>query len=654
MVDLAHRARLIRERFLNRVDIVAVQVPGGRPGPALVDDAAHLDALIAAHLDATAPPVAVRFRPPTPGAPSPGSASARFRLGSYNLALDNTTRWLLLDFDGPGHKGAYLADPLAAAGATMDAFTARGLATHLERSGGGQGFHLWMFLETPIAASMARKIGFALAQPAQLNDGSPANAKAGRGIEVFPKQDVLSGEGVGNLVFLPWWHGAADGGNVFCVRDGMPYEPDSLALVSAETAVREFASLCPPRVETPRAHVPPHPGRSGSGTARGDFEQRNPAVKDAVAADPHRLAEALGCAPFGRRYLCPVCQVVSAPPRAALSVNGGFYCNKCNLDEIGIVQSVKALRYPEALAWLERLYGLDVAGTPSSGSQVRSRPAPAPRTPSVSPDLYEAFCDACRDLPDPVPAWLESKAISRDVAVWAGLRFIGRELPDVLEDLRARFGADAVKAAGFEVLTTVYSAKQIGVVVFPYRHHGRIVHVKCRPPFGKTEAERLGVLRFVACGSCPVPYNVDLLELYPGADVMICEGETDTLAALTAGMVAIGSPGKSGFKRAWVPLLRGHRVVVYYDADAAGREGADSLKKLLERAGQPPPVSWKSLPEGMDLSDFLARAAPAQDAEALREDFEERAAIMEYDGGLSRADAEREARARVYGRGGRS
>ena len=37
---------------------------------------------------------------------------------------------------------------------------------------------------------------------------------------------------------------------------------------------------------------------------------------------------------------------------------------------------------------------------------------------------------------------------------------------------------------------------------------------------------------------------------------------------------------------------------------------------------------------------------------AQRENYEERAAIMEYEGGLSRLDAERLAREIVYGKGG--
>lgn len=39
-----------------------------------------------------------------------------------------------------------------------------------------------------------------------------------------------------------------------------------------------------------------------------------------------------------------------------------------------------------------------------------------------------------------------------------------------------------------------------------------------------------------------------------------------------------------------------------------------------------------------------------EELEALRENWEERAAIMEYDGRMTRDDAERAARERVYGK----
>lgn len=54
-----------------------------------------------------------------------------------------------------------------------------------------------------------------------------------------------------------------------------------------------------------------------------------------------------------------------------------------------------------------------------------------------------------------------------------------------------------------------------------------------------------------------------------------------------------------------------------------------------------------------DLSLFAAWAQKAgcptsEKADCLAEEFEERAAIMEYDGGMSRAEAERKARLDVY------
>jgi hypothetical protein len=171
------------------------------------------------------------------------------------------------------------------------------------------------------------------------------------------------------------------------------------------------------------------------------------------------------------------------------------------------------------------------------------------------------------------------------------------------------------------------------------------------------------VLRFVACGRCPVPYNVDLLEMRPGAEVLLCEGETDTLAAVSDGEpVAIGSPGAGAWKRRWCELLRGRRVVCAFDPDREGQEANGTIADWLEADGQPRPPR-KRLPPGMDLSDYLAAGPPPNaapvfatasasagvDAEALREDFEERAAIMEYDGGLPRAEAEAAAHVRYPG-----
>lgn len=254
--------RLIRERFLNRSDYVAILAPWGKPCP--VEANGSLDALLLGHLFGSAAPEAhVRFA----NRRSVGAMSGRFRVGSYCPGPDDTTRWLCLDFDGAGHSGA-LVDPQAAALSAHEAFTRAGLPAYLERSGSAKGWHLWCFFDPPLPAGDAQRIGRALApKDAQLTDGTIADPRSARGIEVFPKQPKIRRAGFGNLVWLPWWQGASAGGNTFHRpgADGAlePYTPTELATAPAEALERLLASLAPkPEPNTPPARAAPPRARS--------------------------------------------------------------------------------------------------------------------------------------------------------------------------------------------------------------------------------------------------------------------------------------------------------------------------------------------------------------------------------------------------------
>ena len=130
--------RLLRERFFNRTDRVAILAPWGKPCP--VEANGTLDELLLGHLlgDA-APETKVRYE----NRRGSGAMMGRFRVGSYCPAPDATTRWLCIDFDGAGHAGA-LADPQAAALASFGALhglvNCAGIAP-AERDVGRQGPH---------------------------------------------------------------------------------------------------------------------------------------------------------------------------------------------------------------------------------------------------------------------------------------------------------------------------------------------------------------------------------------------------------------------------------------------------------------------------------------------------------------------------------
>lgn len=235
------RVRLLREHFFNRTDTAAILAPWAKPCPAMTGDA--LDAMLKAHVAGDdAPEVTVRYSNKT----GEGALTGRFRVGSYCPSVNGTTRWLCIDLDGPGHSSA-LADPTAVARETLDAFKASSLPAYLERSGGGNGWHVWCFFDPPLPAAKARAIGHAMApRNAPLAQGGVADPKAGRGIEVFPKQTKIRAGGYGNLLWLPWWHGAAAGANAFyrVGPDGAiaAYEPEQFVTATPADIARVLSA----------------------------------------------------------------------------------------------------------------------------------------------------------------------------------------------------------------------------------------------------------------------------------------------------------------------------------------------------------------------------------------------------------------------------
>lgn len=247
--------KLFVERFLNRTDELAVLMPWEKPGPA--KPMSGLDTLLRAHvLGSRAPGATIQYKTKKGEVIEAG----RYRLGAYAPAVDGTTKWLCIDFDGGAGHASPLADAQGAALQAVQAFEAAGLPAYLERSKSGEGWHLWCFFETPIAASLARAVGYKLVpRDAPLVGGGVADPEKARGIEVFPKQDrIHQGKkgktGHGNMVWLPFFHGAKGGGNLF-------YRPDEsgelVAFAPTDFRLATSAQLDAVTASAPATAAPP-------------------------------------------------------------------------------------------------------------------------------------------------------------------------------------------------------------------------------------------------------------------------------------------------------------------------------------------------------------------------------------------------------------
>ena len=362
-----------------------------------------------------------------------------------------------------------------------------------------------------------------------------------------------------------------------------------------------------------------------------------------AAADPQRVAVALGLQGRGGRFRCPLCipSGGKAPDFSLAVGNKGFICHRCGEkgDVLKLVEVALKVEFMDAIKWLEHETGIPSPvrrGKGPKGDKGRGgivqpgatsqavRPDPVKTTgPAADPAIYEAFLTACRPVEGRALDFLiRDKGVKEEVVLSLGLRFCGREYKEIMDTLTERFGENALKVAGLLKKSKTkagslvpsfwhYYAKKAGFLVIPYLLDGRPVYLKARPPVSKAEAERLELVRFLnTAAAVPCLYNADALKGQPER-VLICEGESDTWTALSAGVAAVGSPGSKNFKAAWVESFRGlqdaggrSRVYLVMDADKAGEEGERVVAGMFRAAGLPVPLKL-ILPPGMDLTDFM-------------------------------------------------
>lgn len=145
-------------------------------------------------------------------------------VGLYPLLHDDSCRFLAADFD----EGDWKEDA-AAFKSTCDDLA---VPCALEISRSSKGAHVWIFFATPVAASLARRLGVALISRTCAGRRQLELSSYDR---FFPNQDRLPSGGFGNLIALPLQKRARDhGGSVFVDDDFAPYSDQWAYLSSLE------------------------------------------------------------------------------------------------------------------------------------------------------------------------------------------------------------------------------------------------------------------------------------------------------------------------------------------------------------------------------------------------------------------------------------
>lgn len=150
-------------------------------------------------------------------------------IGIYPLFPDGTCRFLVFDFDNH-EKGAEEYDFankddawIEEINALRDICQQNQIPTLVERSRSGRGAHIWIFFNSPVEASLARKFGFAL-----LNKGAESvNLKTFHYYDrMLPAQDYIEDGEVGNLIALPLQGQSLKNGNSAFIDEKQNAIPD--------------------------------------------------------------------------------------------------------------------------------------------------------------------------------------------------------------------------------------------------------------------------------------------------------------------------------------------------------------------------------------------------------------------------------------------
>lgn len=358
------------------------------------------------------------------------------------------------------------------------------------------------------------------------------------------------------------------------------------------------------------------------------------------------IAVALGLRAKGKRFFCFACQADGVAHKTPdLDVfDHGFKCYKCGIkgDVIELVARAGRMTKPDAIRYLETRSGLirtkgghQTKGRvgivrPGASWKAASTSRAAIRPPSgkiavlrkeqvtqdseypvseakrdiqdgaVHADLYAAFLDqVCRPISGtPGADYLEGRGIAADIADRCGVRFCSD-----LAGLWSLADRKVIKAAGLSSLY-VFQKTSLPFLAFPYTRRGKPVFIKTRCLLSKDEADRVQVPRFLNTGgSVPCLWNHDAIA--DASRVIITEGEIDALSYIVMGQVAVGLPGWSHWKDAWIKAFIGKEVILDLDADAAGQKGAADIANRFQKAGLSCPLTMARPPGQKDANELL-------------------------------------------------
>jgi len=277
-----------------------------------------------------------------------------------------------------------------------------------------------------------------------------------------------------------------------------------------------------------------------------------------------------------------------------------FHCFGCDTggDVIAFIMKYNNMTFNEALKYLSERAGIDF-----QPEQVNSAQEEQQR--SIESALAESANLYHRNLNDEVKEYLFSRGLSEETISKFKIGYCdGRSDHKAEKELLIKAGL--LNQNGSEYFKSF--------ITFPHFYNGRITYLSGRG-FPEKKHKKLN------------KDNVQLHHLYNEQavrekEVILAEGEIDTLTLLQNGFNACGALGASSFPDNWKKKFDYcDSVYISFDADEAGEKGNLRIAQLIGEKAR-----IVQLPAGKDINDFL-KSNTAQDYQKL---LNEALSLIEY------------------------
>jgi DNA primase len=332
--------------------------------------------------------------------------------------------------------------------------------------------------------------------------------------------------------------------------------------------------------------------------------------------DPEVLGDSLGIQRKGSAWLCPF----HPDKTPSFGLKGSAYrCFACGErgDCVNLVMRLQGTDFNGAVDFLRRVTTLSPTLRPRTearrSADTGNRPdmLRQPTCRDTDPDLErraEILTFLVRDnvfrKNDQLHAYglkyLASRGISEATALEHGLGFLS-DYKHSTQSLKRRFSIRELQAVG--LFNKHGNLRPYGHrLLFPYYLNDRVLGLQARSIV--PDPPRKGP-KEILIGSPAIPFNCNVLSK-GHKRVYITEGVVDCLSFAEMGEPAVGIPGAHAFKPDWVRLFDDiEEVAIAFDADDAGRKGAEKIHRLLLGTG-PRKVLTVDWPPGVnDVNEFL-------------------------------------------------